>query len=364
MKTIIENLSFIIVIMIITITNVYAYGCKSGDIIVKNDPYKTVSTRVFTLTDKNNKTCKVTFSSTYDGENETYEILVDNKKQSSRKTDYTCNNNIKFSLDGKVYSGFTLKNIQCRFDSSSDSFKISGISPSNAYDTTKTCSGDDYLFTKDGKTCKVEITIDLYQNVTLKYGDKNNWSKATKKSNPGISEFDCSIDGTTINIKSDAELAKGKLSKCPNLTADVDSDLDGSDGDHTDGSDSSNVTVIDDSGDYDHGIGDLISKWFGGGNNGNMTAGEMNCNNVIKGTLGQYLTKIFSIMKYLGIVLCVGMTIYEFVKALLDSDKEVMNKLVKKAFTRLILVAVLFFLPLFVNLLVSIFVDNPCPINF
>ena len=115
---------------------------------------------------------------------------------------------------------------------------------------------------------------------------------------------------------------------------------------------------------YDHGLGDLISKWFGKNNNGNMNAGEIDCNQVIQGKLGEYLTKIFSIMKYLGIVLCVGITIYDFVKALLDSDKEIMNKLVKKAFTRLILVAVLFFLPTFVNLIIKLFVDNPCEIKF
>ena len=39
-------------------------------------------------------------------------------------------------------------------------------------------------------------------------------------------------------------------------------------------------------------------------------------------------------------------------------------ELVKKAFTRLILVAVLFFLPTFVNLIIKLFVDNPCEIKF
>ena len=154
------------------------------------------------------------------------------------------------------------------------------------------------------------------------------------------------------------------IEKCPKLTADVNSELDNSDGDHTERNDTTNTINAEKEKNYDHGLGDLISKWFGKNNNGNMNAGEIDCNQVIQGKLGDYLTKIFSIMKYLGIVLCVGMTIYEFVKALLDSDKEVMNKLVKKAFTRLILVAALFFLPLFVNLLVSIFVDNACPINF
>ena len=92
--------------------------------------------------------------------------------------------------------------------------------------------------------------------------------------------------------------------------------------------------------------------------------GKMKCTETLKGTLGEYLTKIFSIMKYLGIILCIGMTIFDFIKALLDSDKEIMNKLAKTAFKRLILVAILFFLPTFINLITGFFVENPCPIDF
>lgn len=362
MKKLINYICLVITLTFFFITNVYAYGCKSGDIEVRTSSSGAVSSRTFTLTDKQNRTCTVTLKSASGGRQIRYYIEVDGEDQSNRKN-YSCKDtNVKFSLDGDISKGFNLENIQCSYSSTNNKFSISGISGNGSYGSAKSCTGDDYLFTKDGKTCKVVININEYKQVTLKYGDKDDWKNATSKSNPEVSEFDCVVGNSTIHIKSDTKIANGYLTKCPKLSADVDSDLDNSDGDHTERNDT-NTTINPDE-DYDHGIGDLISKWFGGGNNGNMTAGEMNCNNVIKGTLGQYLTKIFSIMKYLGIVLCVGMTIYEFVKALLDSDKEVMNKLVKKAFTRLILVAVLFFLPLFVNLLVSIFVDNPCPINF
>lgn len=363
MKKLINYICLVITLTFFFITNVYAYGCKSSPIDLETGASSGVSSRTFTLTDEQNRTCKVKLKVAKGGQRIRYYIEVDDIDQTNRKT-YTCKNaNVKFNLDGDISKGFNLENIQYSYSSSSKTFSISGISGSSSYGSAKSCTGDDYLFPKDGKTCKVVVSINEYKKVTLKYGDKDNWSSSKSESNPGITEFDCVIDGTTIHVKSDVKIEDG-IEKCPKLTADVNSELDNSDGDHTERNDTTNTINAEKEKNYDHGLGDLISKWFGKNNNGNMNAGEIDCNQVIQGKLGDYLTKIFSIMKYLGIVLCVGMTIYEFVKALLDSDKEVMNKLVKKAFTRLILVAALFFLPLFVNLLVSIFVDNACPINF
>lgn len=361
MKKLIKYVCFTITLSITLVTKVYAYGCTSSPINLETGSSSGVSSRTFTLTDKNNRTCKVKLKSAKGGQQVRYYIEVDGVDQTNRRT-YSCkDSNVKFSLDGDISKGFNLENIQCSYSSSNNLFNISGISGSSSYGSAKSCTGDDYLFTKDGKTCKVVVSINEYKKVTLKYGDKNNWSSAKSESNPEITEFDCVIDGTAVHVKSDVKIEDG-LTKCPKLTADVSSELDNSDGDHTERNDTTNTINAEEETNYDHGIGDLISKWMTG--KGNMDASEMDCNAVIKGTLGEYLTKIFSIMKYLGIVLCVGMTIYDFVKALLDSDKEIMNKLVKKAFTRLILVAVLFFLPLFVNLIMSIFVENPCPINF
>ena len=69
-------------------------------------------------------------------------------------------------------------------------------------------------------------------------------------------------------------------------------------------------------------------------------------------------------MKYAGIILCIGLSIYDFVKALLNNDKDSLSKITKKVFIRLILVAVLFMLPTLVNFVISIIDENACKINF
>lgn len=240
--------------------------------------------------------------------------------------------------------------------------KMTGISAFEIYGLTKytngsgeiECAEQEFKINENQdneKICKVQFSSDKDGNITFKYGNKT-----LKSPNITSQKYSCEVggDSTFIYLPSDRSYDKGSIKSyndCPKVKSESPED-----------SNPDAEPDNDEDKDYDHGIGDLISKWMTG--KGNMDASEMDCNAVIKGTLGQYLTKIFSIMKYLGIVLCVGMTIYDFVKALLDSDKEIMNKLVKKAFTRLILVAVLFFLPLFVNLIMSILVENPCPINF
>ena len=91
---------------------------------------------------------------------------------------------------------------------------------------------------------------------------------------------------------------------------------------------------------------------------------ELECESIFTGDLQQYLEKIFSIMKYLGIVLCIGLSIVDFVKAILDDDKNALNKITKRVLTRLLLVALLFFLPTIVNFIVTLIDSNACKINF
>ena len=69
-------------------------------------------------------------------------------------------------------------------------------------------------------------------------------------------------------------------------------------------------------------------------------------------------------MKYAGIILCIGLTIADFAKAIIGDDKDALNKITKKAFIRIILVALLFFLPIIINFVLSIVNENACPINF
>lgn len=76
-------------------------------------------------------------------------------------------------------------------------------------------------------------------------------------------------------------------------------------------------------------------------------------NDSVKKQPAYYLQIILDIIKYLGIVICIVLTCFEFFKALFSEDTDAMKPLVKKAFTRLILVAMLFFLPIIVKMLMT-----------
>ena len=77
MKKLIKYVCLTIALSITLITNVYAYGCTSGDIEVRTNSSGAVSSRTFTLTDKQNRTCKVTLKSTSGGRQIRYYIEVD-----------------------------------------------------------------------------------------------------------------------------------------------------------------------------------------------------------------------------------------------------------------------------------------------
>lgn len=72
------------------------------------------------------------------------------------------------------------------------------------------------------------------------------------------------------------------------------------------------------------------------------------------GSVAYYLQTILDIIKYIAIVLCIVLTIYDFSKALFSEDKDIVSPLVKKAFTRLIFTILLFFLPIIVKALLSL----------
>ena len=363
MKKLIIYVCLTITLSITLMTNVKAYNeCEIYK--TENGNGSTTTKKIFELRegiveDNQDTGCLVKFEVEPDGSAKVTYTPMDRDAQELNKSEssFTCNSK-KVKLNISMAEGLDYKslinNAQCKY-TSTGTYEIYGLTKYTNGSGEIECAKQEFKINENQdneKICKVQFSSDKDGNITFKYGEKTITSPDIKSG-----KLSCKVGGdSTFIYLPNRSYDKGSIKSyddCPKVTSD-------SPEDSNPAADPDN----DQSKEYDHGLKDLISKWFGSGNNGNMTAGEMNCNNVIKGTLGQYLTKIFSIMKYLGIVLCVGMTIYEFVKALLDSDKEVMNKLVKKAFTRLILVAVLFFLPLFVNLLVSIFVDNPCPINF
>ncbi len=357
---------FILIIGLFISINVYAVGsCIGNKIETDTSGNGATSKRTLTLK-KDGVTCDITFSIGLGAQTKKYYLKFGNKPQENAgsKINYKCNGfNVEF--DNAASNGFNLGNLNCGYDEKTDMFKITGIENQGSYGTSTKCSGADYNITKDGKTCKVEITIDEYKKVTLKYGDKNNFGNAISKKNPNINEFDCIIDDTTIHITSDQTITDGNLKSCPILKSNGSTELDNSNGEHTNRDDVENFVNgkrFEASGTLE----DLLNKYreLYGGNTTIKPNDITNCTNIINGKLNNYLIKIFSIMKYAGIVLCIGLTIYDFAKALLDSDKNALNKITKRALTRLVLVALLFFLPTLVNFLISIFVDNPCKINF
>ena len=73
-----------------------------------------------------------------------------------------------------------------------------------------------------------------------------------------------------------------------------------------------------------------------------------------EGSVAYYLQTILDVMKYLGIGLCIVLTIVDFFKALLGDDKDMLKSLSNKAFQRLIYAVMLFFLPIIVKFILTL----------
>ena len=83
-----------------------------------------------------------------------------------------------------------------------------------------------------------------------------------------------------------------------------------------------------------------------------------------KKDLAWYLQLALDIIKYVGIVLCIVLTIVDFAKALLGEEKEMYKPLAKKAILRMVYAVCLFFLPIFVKtILLLIGVYGTCGIG-
>ena len=73
-----------------------------------------------------------------------------------------------------------------------------------------------------------------------------------------------------------------------------------------------------------------------------------------EGTVAYYLQMIFDVMKYLGIILCIVLTIVDFFKALFGEDKDMMKSLSSKAFQRILYAVLLFFLPILIKFFLTL----------
>lgn len=69
------------------------------------------------------------------------------------------------------------------------------------------------------------------------------------------------------------------------------------------------------------------------------------------GTFANFLQQIFKIMGYAAPLLCLVLSIFDFVKATASQDKDALMKAVKKTGKRIVLAIILFFLPTLINFL-------------
>ena len=83
-----------------------------------------------------------------------------------------------------------------------------------------------------------------------------------------------------------------------------------------------------------------------------------------EGHFAYYLQLGLDVIKYLGIILCIFLTIVDFAKALFSDDKDLIKPLSKKAMARLVYAVLLFLLPSIVRgLLTLIDVYGTCGIS-
>lgn len=338
--------------------DVYATGeiSSCGDIVETNENGTTYETRTCQLYDSDEHECQLKFK-VMKNNHKALEIYDTTKGGVQIKLDennsYKCSSyDIKVKFDNSIDTGIEdLSQLAIKYSSTYSRFEISGIITPDENVKVR-CTGLDYnliVDEEDNWVCKVEIYSDKNDNVIMKYGNKEIVNPG--KDNNGT-PYICETAGDSVTFTLNKEMKKGELSdtsKCPKLIKSGESEADGSDQeienpDRDSGSDKS--TKIPG---YDNKID---------------APKELGCESIFKGDLQTYMEKIFSIMKYAGIVFCIGFSIADFVKAILDEDKGALNKIAKKVVTRLLLVALLFFLPTIVNFVVKIIDENACTINF
>ncbi|MFA6753470.1 MAG: hypothetical protein WCR93_04315 [Bacilli bacterium] len=81
------------------------------------------------------------------------------------------------------------------------------------------------------------------------------------------------------------------------------------------------------------------------------------CEGLLGDTLKKDIESILNVMKIIAPLLVVIFTIYELISAVVSKDDDALTKALSRLTTRIILVAVLFFLPVLLNILLG-FIDN------
>ena len=90
--------------------------------------------------------------------------------------------------------------------------------------------------------------------------------------------------------------------------------------------------------------------------NNKVYASNLDCNSW--GDVKTDIQNIFNFMKFLVPILVIGLSIYDFIKAISQKDEKDIKKAFSKLLKRMIFAIIFFFLPMLLNLLLELFEAN------
>lgn len=82
-----------------------------------------------------------------------------------------------------------------------------------------------------------------------------------------------------------------------------------------------------------------------------LLEGAADCEEIIDAEVWEFLQQVFNVIKYAGPILCLVLSVSDFVKAAASQDKDALVKATKTTGKRVVYALVLFFIPTLINFL-------------
>lgn len=79
--------------------------------------------------------------------------------------------------------------------------------------------------------------------------------------------------------------------------------------------------------------------------------GAVECEDIIDAEVWDFLQQVFNVIKYAGPILCLVLSVADFIKATASQDKDALVKAAKTTGKRVVYALILFFIPTLINFL-------------
>lgn len=79
--------------------------------------------------------------------------------------------------------------------------------------------------------------------------------------------------------------------------------------------------------------------------------GAADCEDIIDAEVWEFLQQVFNVIKYAGPILCLILSVFDFIKATASQDKDALVKAAKTTGKRVVYALILFFVPTLINFL-------------